>query len=117
MSMTEFKTVFGSLKDYTKGDLEIINDDPKHYAFSNVFDVANKSAPYEKVVVAKNLKYVIEAVRAISPASCRTAKKARSRSTASRPGRRWVGSSLAAATRLFCPRGAPIGSAPRAPVS
>lgn len=57
-------TVFGSLENYTKGDLEIINDDPKHYAFSNVFDVAAKSKPYEKVVVALNLGYVLETLRA-----------------------------------------------------
>jgi hypothetical protein len=62
--MSEFQTVFGSLNDYTKGELKIINDDPKHYVFSNIFDVASKSKPYEKVVVAINLEYVIEAVRA-----------------------------------------------------
>lgn len=62
--MSEFQTVFGSLNDYTKGELKIINDDPKHYVFSNIFDVASKSRPYEKVVVAINLEYVIEAVRA-----------------------------------------------------
>lgn len=64
MSKQQFRTVFGSLKDYVKGDLEIINDDPKNYAFSNVFEVASKSKPYEKVVVALNLGYVLEAVRA-----------------------------------------------------
>jgi hypothetical protein len=49
--------------------MEIINDDPKNYVFSNVFDVAAKSAPYEKVVVAINLEYVIETLRAegVSP--------------------------------------------------
>jgi len=62
--MTEFVTRFGSLKDYEKGHIEIINDDPKNYVFSNVFEVANGSRPYEKVAVAKNLEYVIEAVRA-----------------------------------------------------
>jgi hypothetical protein len=67
--MSNFQTVFGSLKDYTKGELQIIDDDPKNYCFSNVFDVASKSKPYEKVVVAINLGYVLEAVRAegISP--------------------------------------------------
>jgi hypothetical protein len=64
MSEQQFHTVFGSLADYVKGDLEIINDDPKHYAFSNVFDVAAKSKPYEKVVVALNLGYVLEVLRA-----------------------------------------------------
>jgi hypothetical protein len=61
---SKFQTVFGSLKDYTKGELEIINDNPKNYVFSNVFDVASKSKPYEKVVVAINLGYVIETLRA-----------------------------------------------------
>jgi hypothetical protein len=61
---SQFQTVFGSLDDYTKGELQIIDDDPKNYAFSNVFDVASKSKPYEKVVVALNLGYVLEAVRA-----------------------------------------------------
>jgi hypothetical protein len=63
-SKQQFQTVFGSLKDFKKGDLEIVNDDPKHYAFSNVFDVASKSKPYEKVVVALNLGYVLETLRA-----------------------------------------------------
>ena len=44
--------------------IEIINDNPKYYVFSNVFEVANASKPYEKVAVAKNLEYVIEAIRA-----------------------------------------------------
>lgn len=61
---SQFATVFGSLDDFTKGELQIIDDDPKNYAFSNVFDVASKSKPYEKVVVAINLGYVLEAVRA-----------------------------------------------------
>jgi hypothetical protein len=64
MSSSQFQTIFGSLKDYAKGDLEIINDNPKYYAFSNVFDVAAKSKPYEKVIVALNLGYVLEVLRA-----------------------------------------------------
>jgi hypothetical protein len=59
-----FHTVLGSLSDYEKGHIEIINDNPKYYVFSNVFEVASKSKPYEKVAVAKNLEYVIEAIRA-----------------------------------------------------
>lgn len=62
--MNSFHTVFGSLRDYEKGGIQIVNDNPKYYAFSNVFEVANQSAPYEKVAVALNLGYVIEAVRA-----------------------------------------------------
>lgn len=60
----EFVTVFGSLTNHVGGDIEIIDDDPRNYAFSNVFDVAARSAPYEKVVVAKNREYVIETLRA-----------------------------------------------------
>ena len=60
----EFATAFGSLASYVKGDIEIINDDVKRYAFSNVFDVAAHAAPYEKIVVAKNRQYVIETLRA-----------------------------------------------------
>jgi hypothetical protein len=62
--MTDFVTEFGSLDSYEKGNIEIINDDPKHYVFSNVFDVAKGAEPYEKVAVAINLEYVIEAIRA-----------------------------------------------------
>ena len=62
--MAAYHTVFGSLGKYQKGTMEIINDNPKHYVFSNVFEVASKSKPYEKVAVAKNLEYVIEAIRA-----------------------------------------------------
>jgi hypothetical protein len=62
--MSNTQTYFGSLSNYEKGSVQVIDDDPKHYCFSNVFDVAAKSKPYEKVAVGKNLKYVIEAVRA-----------------------------------------------------
>jgi hypothetical protein len=62
--MAEYRTVFGSLASYEKGGVSGIDADPKHYVFSNVFEVASKSKPYEKVAVAQNLKYVIEAVRA-----------------------------------------------------
>ncbi|MGH2634631.1 MAG: hydroxyquinol 1,2-dioxygenase [Actinomycetota bacterium] len=62
--MTEYATVFGSLEDYSKGTLEIIDDDPKRYTYSNMFEVASISKPYEKVAVAKNMEYVLEVVRA-----------------------------------------------------
>jgi hypothetical protein len=42
----------------------MIDDDPRNYAFSNVFEVASRAAPYEKIVVAKNRQYVIETLRA-----------------------------------------------------
>ena len=57
-------TVFGSLTDYQKGSIEIVSGDPKHYVFSNIFEVASKSKPYERVVVGKNLEYVQEVMRA-----------------------------------------------------
>jgi hypothetical protein len=57
-----YKTQIGSLKSYNKGVIEL-QDDLKHYAFSNVFEVANNSKPFERVAVAKNLEYVAEAVR------------------------------------------------------
>src|ERR1700674_1876597 len=59
-----FTTVFGSLSNYEKETMEIISDNPKYYVFSNVFEVASRSKPYEKVAVARNLEYVIEAIRA-----------------------------------------------------
>jgi len=62
--MTEYQTRFGSLQDYDKGRVEIVDDDPKNYVFSNIFEVAGQSAPYERVAVGKNFEYVIEAVRA-----------------------------------------------------
>lgn len=62
--MSQYTTVFGSLDDYTKGGVDIISDDPKHYVFSNMFDVAANSQPYEKVAVGKNLEYVLEVIRA-----------------------------------------------------
>jgi len=62
--MSSPQTVFGSLANYSKGGVEIINDNPKHYVFSNIFEVANKFGPYERVAVGKNLRYVIEAARA-----------------------------------------------------
>lgn len=62
--MGQYTTVYGSLTDYEKGGVHVIDDDPKYYAFSNVFEVANRSAPYEKVAVGKNMEYVLEAIRA-----------------------------------------------------
>ena len=51
------------MTDYEKGRVIVIDDDPKAYVFSNVFEVANTSKPYEKVAVGKNLEYVLEAIR------------------------------------------------------
>ena len=62
--MFMYHTVFGSLDNYEKGHIEIVNDKPRNFAFSNIFEVAEKSKPYEMVVVAKNLENVVESVRA-----------------------------------------------------
>ena len=63
MTDAAFHTVFGSLDHYRKGEIEITSGSAHHYAFSNVFEVASRSAPYEKVVAGKNLEYVIEVLR------------------------------------------------------
>lgn len=63
------QTQFATIDNYVKGRVDVIDDRATDYAFSNVFDVAAKSRPYEKVAVARNLKYVLEAIRAegVSP--------------------------------------------------
>jgi hypothetical protein len=70
---SDYVTRFGSLDNYEKGGVEIINDDPRHYAFSNIFEVASMAKPYEKTAVGKNMRYVIEAIRAEGTSRWRTA--------------------------------------------
>ena len=62
--MSQYTTVFGSLDQFEKGGVHVIDDDPKYYAFSNVFEVASRAAPYEKIAVGQNMEYVLEAIRA-----------------------------------------------------
>lgn len=62
--MAAYKTRLGSLEDYHQGGVQVINDDPKNYVFSNIFEVASQAEPYEKIAVGKNLKYVLEVLRA-----------------------------------------------------
>lgn len=62
--VAEYKTVFGSIDDYRKGGVECLNDDPKRYVYSNVFEVAANSQPHERIAVARNLDYTIEVCRA-----------------------------------------------------
>jgi hypothetical protein len=62
--MSGEQTVFGSLEHYEKGGVQVIDDDPKHYVFSNAFEIASKSKPYEKVCAGQNLRYVLEILRA-----------------------------------------------------
>ena len=69
---SSYVTRFGSLESFDKGGVEIINDDPRHYAFSNVFEVASHARPYEKIAVGKNMEYVLEAVRAEGVSEWRT---------------------------------------------
>jgi len=73
--MSVYTTKFGSLNDFTKGDIDVIdlvNDNPKHYAFSNIFEVASQAKPWEKVAVGKNMEYVLEAIRAEGTSEWRT---------------------------------------------
>jgi hypothetical protein len=70
---TSYTTQFGSLAEYRKGEIDIIDDDPRRYAFSNVFEVAATARPWEKVAVGKNRQYVIEAIRAEGTSQWRTA--------------------------------------------
>lgn len=57
-------TQFGSLDHYEKGSIQLISGEAGNYAFSNVFEVASQSTPYEKSVVGMNMKFVIESLRA-----------------------------------------------------
>jgi len=71
--MAKYVTRFGSLDHYEKGGVEVINDDPKHYVFANMFEVASKSRAYEKVAVGKNMEYVLEVIRAEGTSEWRAA--------------------------------------------
>jgi len=71
--MTRYVTRFGSLEHHEKGGVEVIADDPKNYVFSNIFEVASVSRPYEKVAVGKNIEYVLEAIRAEGTSEWRVA--------------------------------------------
>ncbi|MEJ7929814.1 hydroxyquinol 1,2-dioxygenase [Ramlibacter sp. AN1015] len=59
-----YQTRFGSLASHEKGRVEPIADNVKHYAFSNCFDIASKSPPYQRVVFGQNQIYVMEVARA-----------------------------------------------------
>jgi hypothetical protein len=70
--MAQHTTRFGSLAHYEKGGVEVINDDARNYVFSNIFEVASKARPFEKVAVGKNIEYVIEAIRVEGTSGWRT---------------------------------------------
>ena len=62
--MSDYTTVFGSLERYEKGRVEVIHDDARNYAFSNVFEICSRALPSERIVFGINQIYVLEAVRA-----------------------------------------------------
>lgn len=63
--MPQYQTDFASIDSYKRGSITLISKgSKKSYVSSNMFDVAAKSRPYERVAVAKNFEYVIESVRA-----------------------------------------------------
>lgn len=64
MTQPAYRTRFGSLQSYEKGGVQIIDDNVRHYAFSNCFEIAAKARPYERIVFGQNQIYVLEAVRA-----------------------------------------------------
>ncbi|SPL69981.1 cupin domain-containing protein [Acinetobacter stercoris] len=61
---TTYTTKFGSLDNFEKGTIQLIQGKASHYVFSNVFEVAKNATPYDKTVVGINQKYVIESIRA-----------------------------------------------------
>ena len=68
----EYTTVFGSLDSYEKGGIEIVDDDPRHYVFSNIYEVASQAKPWVKTAVGKNQEYVLEVIRAEGTSEWRT---------------------------------------------
>lgn len=62
--MSEYTTIFGSIADHSKGGVDVIDDSAKNYVFSNIYDVAARSRPWERVAVGKNFEYVVEVARA-----------------------------------------------------
>lgn len=70
--MSGFVTRFGSLASFQQGRVEVVDDDPRHYAFSNLFQVATHAAPWEQVAVGQNRQYVLEVIRAEGTSPWRT---------------------------------------------
>lgn len=55
----------GSMKDYTKGSLLLIQDRPIRYAMSNVFEIgATWPKAYDRVAIGKNGPYILACFRA-----------------------------------------------------
>jgi len=70
--MSDYLTRFASMDHFEKGGVSIIDDDPRNYVFSNVYEVTGNAEPFEKVAVAKNLEYVLEAIRVEGTSPWRT---------------------------------------------
>ncbi len=70
--MSGFVTRFGSLAAFEQGRVEVVDDDPRHYAFSNMFQVASQAGPWEQVAVGQNRQYVLEVLRAEGTSPWRT---------------------------------------------
>lgn len=64
MPQVAYETKFGSLDRYEKGQVQAIDDDVRHYAFSNCFEIASRAKPHERVVFGQNQIYVLECMRA-----------------------------------------------------
>ena len=71
--MGQYTTEFGSIHSFKKGGVTAIDDDAKRYVFSNMFEAAAGSEPYQRVAVAKNFEYVVEAVKAVGDSPWYTA--------------------------------------------
>src|SRR5947207_15991522 len=101
MDTPAYRTRFGSLLHYEKGGVQAISDDVKNYAFSNCFEIASKSKPYEKVVFGQNQIYVLECLRSEGTSpwfTCAHDEFALVMSSANRRGRRWAGEARAVLT-------------------
>jgi hypothetical protein len=70
--MSDYLTRFASMDHFEKGGVSIIDDDPRNYVFSNIYEVTAAAKPFEKVAVAKNLQYVLEAIRVEGTSPWRT---------------------------------------------
>ncbi|OUY06244.1 hydroxyquinol 1,2-dioxygenase [Acinetobacter populi] len=62
--MNTYTTKFGSLDNYEKGNIQLIQGKASNYVFSNIFEVAKNAKPYDKTIVGINQKFVIETIRA-----------------------------------------------------
>lgn len=62
--MNRAVTQMGSLREFKKGYVEIYKGNSRRFVFSNIFDVANCSAAYDRTAVACNGPYTLETLKA-----------------------------------------------------